>query len=93
MSRITDRNLRTPLRQGDWTDSMSSCTKKLKSLNYNVGKIETEEPCTIKEENPVVIEDRPKKKSRRHESSDIELLKDDLRVVVFHPDQQQLISR
>ena len=54
-------------------------------------KIETEESQHIKEENPVIIEDRPKKKSRRHESSEIKLLKDDLRVVVFHPDQQLMV--
>ena len=46
---------------------------------------------TAKGENPVVIEDQPKKKLRKHDNSEIELLKDDLRVVVLHPDQHLMV--
>ena len=57
-----------------------------------LGKIKTEETKhTVKGENPVIIEDRSKKKSRRHEDREIELVKDDLRVVVFHPDQHPMV--
>ena len=98
--RSADKRSRTPPSQGDRTESKLSSTRTPKNGEIEIielGKIETEESqhtCyTIKEENPIAIEDRPKKKSRRHESSEIELLKDDLRVVVFHPDQQQLMVR
>ena len=98
--RIADKRSRTPPSQGDRTESKLSSTRTPKNGEIEIielGKIETEESqhtCyTIKEENPVVIEDRPKTKSRRNETSEIELLKDDLRVVVFHPDQQQLMVR
>ena len=37
-----------------------------------------------------MTKDKPKK-SRRRENHETELLKDDLRVVVFHPDQQQMV--
>ena len=95
--RIADRRSRTPPSQGDRTESKSSSMRAPKNGEIEIlelGKIETEESqhtYTIKEENPVIIEDRPKKKSRRHNSSEIELLKDDLRVVVFHPDQQLMV--
>ena len=37
-----------------------------------------------------MTKDKPKK-SKRRENHETELLKDDLRVVVFHPDQQQMV--
>ena len=90
--KIADRRSRTPPNQGGQTESKSSmCTHRNGEIEIiELGKVETEETKpTVNEDNPVIItEGRPKKKSRRHENCEIELLQDDLRVVVFHPDQQ-----
>lgn len=70
----------------------STCTHKNGEIEIiELGRVEKEVKPTVKEENPVIIEERPKKKSRKHENSEIELLKDDLRVVVFHPDQHLMV--
>ena len=46
---------------------------------------------TVNEDNPIIMTKDKPKKSKRRENYDTELLKDDLRVVVFHPDQQQMV--
>ena len=72
------------------------CTHKNGEIEViELGKIETEEAKpTVNRDNPLIItEGSPKKKSRRHENCEIELLKDDLRMVVFHPDQQMVCEQ
>lgn len=75
--RITDKKSRT----------LPCHTETKSSKNEEIEVIELE---TVKQETASVTVprgDKPKQ-SKRHENHDIEVLKDDLRVVVLHPDQE-----
>ena len=90
--RIADKRSRTlSVNHGDQTRSRSSKDREIEIIELGE-PIETSDvkPIIIDEKNPVITEDRPKKKLRRHENCEIELFSDDLRVVVFHPDQQMV---